>query len=141
MEETIRKLFEEIFSLDRQVQNDAYFGLLDASKEPVDWAYQIWDGLVQALRHPDNHVRAIAAQVLCSLAKSDPEQRMLRDFSALLNVTRDERFVTAHHTMQALWQVGAAGPAQKEILVSGLEGRFPPPCRHIVRGQPAPRPQ
>ena len=50
----------------------------------------------------DNHNRAIAAQVLCNLAKSDPQYRMLKDFGALLAVIKDERFVTARHCMQAV---------------------------------------
>ena len=69
-------------------------------------------------------MRAIAAQVLCNLAKSDPEQRMLRDFPALLAVTKDKRFVTARHTLQALWKVGLAGQVQRQMLVDGLAGRF-----------------
>jgi hypothetical protein len=36
-----------------------------------DWAYDVWDRLVAGLRDPDNHVRSICAQVLCSLARSD----------------------------------------------------------------------
>jgi len=79
---------------------------------------------VAGLSHKDNHVRAIAAQVLCNLAKSDPKNRIQKDFDALLAVTKDERFVTARHCMQALWKVGAAGKEQQKILVEGLEGRF-----------------
>ena len=37
--------------------------------------------------------RSIAAQVLCNLALSDPDGRMLTDFPAQLAVTKDERFV------------------------------------------------
>jgi len=79
---------------------------------------------VESLTHKDNHVRAIAAQVLCNLARSDPENRMLKDFDALLAVTKDERFVTARHCLQALWKVGAAGKQQQTKLVDGLAGRF-----------------
>jgi len=80
--------------------------------------------MVESLTHKDNHVRAIAAQVLCNLARSDPENRMLKDFDALLAVTKDERFVTARHCLQALWKVGAAGKQQQTKLVDGLAGRF-----------------
>src|SRR5262245_27560403 len=95
-----------------------------ATEGPVDWAYEVWNGLLEALGHRDNHLRAIDAQVLCNLAKSDPEGRMLEDFDALLAVTRDDRFVTARHCLLALWKDGAAGPRQKEMLVDGLAGRF-----------------
>lgn len=49
---------------------------------------------------------------------------MLKDFAALLAVTRDERFVTARHCLQALWKVGAAGYKQRKRLVDGLTRRF-----------------
>ncbi len=98
--------------------------VLKVTDNPVDWAYEVWDQLVENLRHEDNHQRAIAAQVLCNLAKSDPGNRMLKDFDALFAVTRDERFVTARHTLQASWKVGAAGKKQQKMVVDRLAGRF-----------------
>ncbi|MBN1581808.1 MAG: hypothetical protein JXA89_13975 [Anaerolineae bacterium] len=77
--------------------------------------------MVENLTHKNNRVRSVAAQILCNLAKSDPENRMLADF-ALFAVTRDERFVTARHALQALWKVGLAG--QQALLLAGFEGRF-----------------
>ena len=80
--------------------------------------------LLEKLRDKDNHSRAIAAQLLCALAKSDPQGRMLKDFGKLLAVTKDERFVTARHCLQNLWKVGVAGKAQQQMVVKGLETRF-----------------
>jgi hypothetical protein len=97
---------------------------MEATKEPVGWAYEVWDGLLGILKTGDNRQRAIAAQVLCALAKSDPECRMARAVKALLIVTKDERFVTARHCMQALWKVGVAGEEQRQVLVTGLVERF-----------------
>jgi hypothetical protein len=124
MDKTTQKHLDNLFSEDREIQNSAFFYILDVTDKPVDWAYDMWDDLAAGLRHKDNHVRAIAAQVLCNLAKSDPENRMLKDFNALLAVTKDERFVTARHCMQALWKVGRVGKKQQELLVDGLGGRF-----------------
>lgn len=76
------------------------------------------------LGHASNRVRAIASQVLCSLARSDPDRRILGDLDALMEVTRDERFVTARHCLQSLWKVGAAGEAQRRAVVDGLSRRF-----------------
>ena len=98
--------------------------LLKETEKPVAWAYEAWDELVSSLIHKNNRTRAIAAQVLCSLAKSDPKKRILKEFPALLAVTKDERFVTARHCLQSLWKVGAAGQEQQELLVTGLEKRF-----------------
>jgi hypothetical protein len=111
-------------SMEAERQNAAFELLIGATKFPVPWAYEVWDPLIDLLKSGDNRQRAIAAQVLCSLAKSDPEIRMSKDVAALLAVTKDERFVTARHCMQSLWKVGVAGESQREALVSGLQKRF-----------------
>lgn len=124
MDQITRTNLENLYAADRENQYGAFMAVLEATDKPVDWAYEVWDEMVATLSHKDNHRRAIAAQVLCNLAKSDPEKRMLKDFDTLLAVTRDERFVTARHCLQAIWKVGAAGREQKEKLLAGLEGRF-----------------
>jgi len=124
MDTNIRTNLDNIRSKDRELQNKAYSYLLETTERPVDWAYEAWDELVEGLCHKDNHVRAISAQLLANLAKSDPEKRMLKDFDVLLAVTKDERFVTARHCMQSIWKVGAAGKEQCHVLVDGLERRF-----------------
>jgi hypothetical protein len=124
MDPLTRTALEDLRSQDRELQNRAYTAILAATDVPVDWAYDAWDGLVADLGHTDNHVRAIAAQALCNLAKSDPELRILRDLPALLSVTKDERFVTARHCLQALWKVGVAGARQQQALVQALTARY-----------------
>lgn len=124
MNPTNQANLDNLRSADKDLQNKAFCAILEATDQPVDWAYAVWDEMVANLRDKDNHVRAIAAQILCNLAKSDPQKRMLKDFEALLAVTKDERFVTARHCLQSLWKVGVAGQAQKERLVAGLERRF-----------------
>jgi hypothetical protein len=124
MNKTIQTNLDNLWSEDRELQNKAFSYIVEVTAKPVDWAYEVWDQMVENLSHKDNHNRAIAAQVLCNLAQSDPKNRMLKDFNALLAVTKDERFVTARHCMQALWKVGATGKKQQKLLVDGLEGRF-----------------
>lgn len=124
MDKTIQTHMTNIWSKDKDLQNAAFTYLVTAAEQPVDWAYDVWDQLVAGLGDKDNRVRAISSQVLCNLAKSDPEERMLTDFPALLAVTKDERFVTARHCLQALWKVGLAGPVQQKLLVDGLENRY-----------------
>jgi len=89
----------------------------------VNWAYEAWDQLIERLRHKDNHVRAISAQILANLAKSDPKNRMQKDFPALMAVTKDEKFVTARHTLQSIWKVGRETKMQKTV-VEALADRF-----------------
>lgn len=125
MDKLTRENLADIYSGDKAVQTAAYYFLMEATEKPVDWSYEVWDKMVETLGSPDNHQRAIAAQVLCNLARwSDPANRIQTDFPALLNVTKDARFVTARHCLQNLWKVGAAGKAQQQLLVDGLASRF-----------------
>ncbi|MCI0609393.1 MAG: hypothetical protein L0Z71_10070 [Anaerolineae bacterium] len=124
MDKTIQTQINNIRSADRDVQNKAYFYILEKTDKPVEWAYEVWDQMIDGLTHKDNHVRAISAQVLSNLAKSDLKNRMLKDFDKLLEVTKDERFVTARHCLQSLWKVGVVGKKQQKVYMDGLERRF-----------------
>ena len=124
MDQSLLTDLEAIRSPDKDVQGEAYQRLITATAVPVDWAYEAWADLLSGLRHKDNRLRSIASQILCNLAKSDPELRMVKDLAALLAVTKDEKFVTARHCTQALWKVGAAGERQKIAFVEGLATRF-----------------
>ena len=124
MDKTLRTYVDHIRSNDKDLQNKAYSYLLDATDQPVDWSYEVWDEMLAGLTHKDNHVRAISAQILSNLAKSDPKKRMLRDFDKLLDVTKDERFVTARHCLQSLWKIGVSGKKQQKMYMDGLERRF-----------------
>ena len=124
MDKTTQTQLINLWTDDRDRQNQAYNYILEATDKPVNWAYEVWVELLANLTHKDNHNRAIAAQILSNLAKSDPENRILKDFDKLLTVTKDERFVTARHCMQSLWKVGVAGNKQKKIYMEGLERRF-----------------
>jgi hypothetical protein len=124
MDKTTREHLDNLHSKDGELRYRALMYVLNPTERKVDWAYEVWDGLVADLRHEDNHVRAIAAQVLSNLAGSDPDGRMQKDFGAVLAVTRDERFVTARHTLQSIWKVGRAGKKQRKLVVDGLAARF-----------------
>ena len=78
---------------------------------------------MEGLRHKDNRVRAISAQVLANLAKSDPQNRMWKDFPALMAVTKDEKFVTVRHTLQSIWKVGWE-KKMRNTLVQALANWF-----------------
>ncbi len=124
MDETIRDHLDNIRSEDGQLQNKAYSELMPITEKPVSWAYEAWDELIEGLTHKDNHVRAISAQLLANLAKSDPKGRMFKDFEKLLAVTKDEKFVTARHCLQSIWKVGLGGKNQQIMVVKGLEKRY-----------------
>lgn len=123
MESLTRNHLNNLRSEDRELQNKAFSYILKETEKPVDWAYDVWDSLVEGLSHKDNHVRAISAQILANLAKSDPKKRMKKDFPALMAVTKDERFVTARHTLQSIWKVALEKHMQKTVL-NALAYRF-----------------
>jgi hypothetical protein len=74
--------FADLWCDDRVKQGEAFQQILALTARPVAWAYDLWDELLRQLTDKNNRNRSIAAQVLCNLAKSDPSERMLRDFPA-----------------------------------------------------------
>ncbi|WP_429667543.1 hypothetical protein [Bacillus gobiensis] len=124
MDSITKSYFENLEAKDKSLQLEAFQNIMDATKGKVDWAYEVWDQLIEWLTDPDNHRRSRAAQFLAGLAISDPDKRMLRDFPALWEVTKDPKFVTARHSLQSIWKVGLAGPEQKEMVLNHIIERF-----------------
>lgn len=124
MDDALRTARRDLWTADRAAQNEAFQALVTATAAPVPWAYELWDELLENLEDRDNHNRAIAAQILCNLAKSDPEGRMTAAIPALLRLTKDSRFVTARHCLQSLWKVGAVGGDVQDLLTAGLARRY-----------------
>lgn len=124
MDAAIRSHLDDLHSKDKNVQGAAYAELLKLTAEPVEWAYEAWDEVVEGLSAKDNRLRSIAAQLLANLAKGDPKGRILRDFGKLLAVTKDQKFVTARHAVQSIWRVGLASKKQRKVLLEGLSRRF-----------------
>ena len=124
MDDKTASSLADLHSADHRRQDNAYQYFMAATDKPIDWAYDVWADLLATLKTGDNRQRAIAAQVFCGLAKSDPELRMVKDLPALLAVTKDERFVTARHCMQSLWKIGVEGEKQRTALMKGLQARF-----------------
>lgn len=116
--------FENLEAADKTLQFESFHAIMAATKEEVDWAYEVWDQLKAWLTDKDNHRRSRGAQFLASLAISDPEKRIIDDFPALWAVTKDSKFVTARHSLQAIWRVGLAGEAQKDLVIQHFANRF-----------------
>jgi hypothetical protein len=116
--------FADLWCDDRMRQGTMFQKVLELTSQPVDWAYDVWDEVLNQLTDKNNRNRSIAAQVLCNLAKSDPSQKLLQDFPALFDVVTDERFVTARHALQAMWKVGCVGKEHQDLLLAALEIRF-----------------
>ncbi|MEZ4614786.1 MAG: hypothetical protein R2867_04615 [Caldilineaceae bacterium] len=63
-ERTIPADLNALSGSDRSRQNEAFTAVIAATEQPVDWACEVWDRVVENLTHKDNHNRAIAAQPL-----------------------------------------------------------------------------
>lgn len=124
MDQRARVLLAERESSDRDVAYQALCGLFEMTEEPVGWAYEVWGDMLGDLAHREGAKRAFAAQMLARLAISDPDGRMLEDFPKVAAVMKDEKTVTARHTLQSIWRVGLAGPEQRAMVVDALELRF-----------------
>ena len=73
------------------MQDEAFNQIINATQEQVDWAYEVREQLLADLKDSNNHTRSRAAQFLCNLAKSDPEKRMMKDFSVVWEVSFDKK--------------------------------------------------
>ncbi|WP_347551147.1 hypothetical protein ABFG93_04950 [Pseudalkalibacillus hwajinpoensis] len=124
MEESMKREFDNLQAKDKTLQYEAYNHILEATTQEVDWAYDVWEELLEGLTAKDNHQRSRCAQFLSHLAISDPKKRILNDFEALWDVTKDPKFVTARHSLQAIWRVGLAGVEQRKLVISYLVDRF-----------------
>jgi len=113
--QTVRAQLDNVHSEDRALQNEAYHFLMEDTEKPVDWTYEAWDELVEGLTHKDHRIRTISSQVLANLAKSDPKGRVFKDFDKLLAVTKDEKFVTARHCLQSIWESRSGGKERSRI--------------------------
>jgi hypothetical protein len=116
--------FSDLWSSNRALQNAVFDEFIGVTEEKVDWAYEVWNEVVANLSDIDNHNRAIAGLILCRLALSDPDERIVEDFDRLFAVTYDDRFVTARHCLQSLWRVGVVGKAQQKKVVEALGRGF-----------------
>ena len=115
MNKRVNELFAARDSSDRNIAYEAFVELMKLAGKLVEWSYEVWDEMISELTHKDGHKRAYAAQMLARLANSDPEKRILNDFPKLAAVMRDEKTVTARHTLQSIWRVGMAGPSREPL--------------------------
>lgn len=120
----IEMLLDRLNSTDKDVGYKAFIALIAATNKPVSWANEAWNLLIDLTKNGDNHQRAIGVQLLANLTKSDREARMLKDIDKLIAVTRDERFVTARHSLLCLWKVGAKDRDHQRIITRKLAQRF-----------------
>jgi len=124
MDQLAKSHFDNLYSDDATSRYASFQYLIKITDQPVDWAYEIWDNVLLMLRDKNNHRRAIAAQLLSNLSKSDAKNRILKDIDELIKVTKDEKFVTARHSLQSLWKIAVAKKEFKKKVTDLLVMRF-----------------
>lgn len=124
METAIRKHFDTLYVEDADVRYEAFKHIMEVTNKPVSWIYEVWIELLKLLKNKNNHVRTIAVQLLSNLAKSDSENRLLNDFDQMITVTKDEKFVTARHSLQCLWKVAVVKSEFREMVLAQLTKRY-----------------
>ncbi len=124
MDTILQQHFENLNSKDAELRYHSFQYIMNETKQPINWGYQVWDDMLMLTKTGDNHQKTIGVQVLSNLAKSDCEQRMLTDLDALIAVTHDEKFVTARHSLLSLWKVGIANFNLRDKVICELSKRF-----------------
>ncbi len=119
MNPALRKDFDNLRSPNRETSYKSYLRLMKATDRPVDWAYAVWDDLVEGLTDKDNHVRAIAAQLLANLPRSDPDGRVYKvdaNGAATPFFYPDEKYIWAIDTDASGQVFVATGDPKGRIL-------------------------
>lgn len=125
MDDILRRDFNNMLTTqDANARYESFQHLLKTTNEKVDWAYEVWNDLLEAAASKNNHLRTLAVQLLSNLAKSDNEHRLIKDIDKLIAVTKDEKFVTARHSLLSLWKAGIAYKPLQQIVTDKLEARY-----------------
>ena len=124
MEAITKQHLDNLHSKDANLRYESFQYIINLTKQPVDWAYEVWDNLLILTKKGDNHQRTIAVQLLCNLAKSDPENRMQKDLDTLMLVTKDEKIVTARHSLMALWKPAIVNKTLQKLVMDRLSKRY-----------------
>ena len=122
--ETIKQLIAQLYSKDKNIQGASYQTLMGLTEQVIEIDDEIWNSLLDILKNGNNTGRSIAAQVLCNLAKSDTKNRISKDLPKLFEAAKDEKFVTARHSLLALSKVGIVNDNLQKKVLDGLSKRF-----------------
>ena len=124
MNRNIQKHIGELSSTDDKIRMDALQATLKLTESQVDWVYEVWDLLLEKLDHENSYHRSIAFKLLCNLAKSDFENRLVASLDRLFVHTKDDKFITSRQCIQNIWKIAAANKSNREKVLKHLEKRF-----------------
>ncbi|MDC7126509.1 MAG: hypothetical protein PQJ46_13140 [Spirochaetales bacterium] len=122
MEAMIEKLFNETKRKDNKIRLNALNGLLDITEKKVDWFDEVFDDLKNRLKSDNSYQRSIGMMLLCNLSKSDNENHLKIVLPDLLQLLKDEKFITRRQTIQNIWKIAIEKDnLQKKIIEVLLE--------------------
>jgi len=124
MDKDVKRHFENLVSPDDKTRMTALDTVLNLTDQKVDWVYDVWDDLFEMLNHENSFHRSIAVKVICSLAKSDNEDRLSKSLDILLLHTKDDKFITSRQCIQSVWKVAVASRKSRKKILGHLEKRF-----------------
>ncbi len=124
MDKDLKDCFDNLGSSDDKIRLNALQILLKITEDKVDWVYDAWDDLLEKLDDENSYQRSIAIMLLCNLAKSDTENRLIASLNLLLAHTHDDKFITSRQCIQSIWKAAAASKQNREIVLDHLEKRF-----------------
>ena len=124
MNRDIKRHIEDLGSANDKIRLDALQALLKKTETRVDWIYEVWDHLLEKLEDENSYQRSIGIMMLCSLAKSDTEDRLRTVLDRLLIHTKDEKFITSRQCIQNIWKAAATNKTNREKVLRHLEKRF-----------------
>jgi HEAT repeat protein len=124
MNNELMELFCNLLDKDDNIRYPAYQKVSAITEQKVDWAYEVWEQLLEMLKSENSYQRTIAARLLCNLSQSDGEKRIAAIVPEILVHTKDEKFITSRQILQVVWKIAWYQPDLCPAIVDHLKARF-----------------
>ena len=120
----IDNLFNAVGSKDDKARFAAFQKLLVITEQPVSWIYDKWFLLTEKLESKNSYQRTIGFMLIANLCKSDTQNRLSQIIDKLLDVTNDEKFITARQAFQNVWKIALHNRPLEPKIMNHLENEW-----------------
>jgi len=124
MKSEIDALFVGICSKEGKERLKALNQLLKITENKVEWFEEKYDELVEKLNNENSYQRSIGIMLLCNLAKSDKNDKILSILPEIISHTRDEKFITARQCIQNIWKIAITNPQSGMEIMNHLKEQY-----------------
>ena len=125
MSQGINLYMERIKSKDDAERFAAFSELLVITEQKVTWFNEYKDQILEKLDDANSYQRSIGTMLLCNLAKSITDQKILDNImDKLVLMKDDEKFITQRQYLQNIWKVAIAGKKYEKIIVNQLSAEY-----------------